>query len=486
MATALEDRLRAARRRGENGILAEIPAAPPVDAPRAALAQRIGERGAKIAVVDDDPTGTQTVRGVPLVTAWEEAELAWAMEAADPTFAVLTNTRALVRERAVAINREIGERIAVVARRLGVEVRAISRSDSTLRGHFPAEPEALAEGLASDGRPVDCVLLCPAFPEAGRVTADDVHWVIGDGRMVPVAETEYAHDAAFGYRSSNLLDWVRERAGAAATVASVTLREIRCGGAERVCELLTERARAARYVVANALDAGDLAVLALAVELAEERGLRVVCRSGPSFVSARAGAATAAPLTRREIGMPDGRGLLVVGSHTQLTTAQLQAAYANHDLHVVSLDVGTLLRSDPSTRRAAVVHATESLRSALAQVDAALVTSRVAAHVERGERSLNAAAAVADALVEIVAAVACRTPLDWLVAKGGITSHDMAVRALGTRRATVLGQLFPGLVSVWELGAGAIQPGLRYVVFPGNVGDELTLARTLDRLKGLA
>ncbi len=484
MATALEDRLTAARRR-RGGIMAKIPAAPPADRVRAALARRIRGTGAKIAVVDDDPTGTQTVRGVPLVTGWEEAELEWAMEAAQPTFAVLTNTRALSQERAVAINREAGARIAAVARRLGVEVRAISRSDSTLRGHFPAEPEALAAGLGEAGEPVDRVLVCPAFPEAGRVTVDDVHWVICDGCPVPAAETEFARDAAFGYRSSNLLDWVRERAGKDEAVASISLDDVRRGGAERVAERLTSLGRNGRYVVANAVESADLAVLALGVELAEELGLRVVCRTGPSFVSARAGSPTAAPLSRREIAMPRGRGLLVVGSHTQLTTAQLQEACRHHDLSVVMLDVGALLAAAPGVAAAAVARAIDSLRSALAHGDAALVTSRIAAYVEHGERSLATAAIVADTLVEIVAALARETPLDWLVAKGGITSHDMAVRALGTRRATVLGQLFPGMVSVWELGQGALRPGLRYVVFPGNVGDELTLARTLDRLKGL-
>jgi uncharacterized protein YgbK (DUF1537 family) len=428
------------------------------------------------------------VRGVPLVTTWEEAELFWAMAAARPTFAVLTNARALPREQAAAINYEVGERLARGARREGVPLRAISRSDSTLRGHFPAEPEKLAEGLGAGGLPIDCVLVCPAFPEAGRVTAGDVHWVVRDGRPTPAAETEYAQDAAFGYRSSNLLAWVRERAGATTQVASVTLEDVRGGGAEHVAERLLALGREVRYVVANAVDPADLAVLALGVDLAEEQGLRLLCRTGPSFVSARAGVATAEPLGRSEIAMPGGRGLLVVGSHTRLTTAQLERACARHDLHVVMLDVARLLDRDPAASAAAVAHAVASLRAALARGgDAALVTSRDSAHLEqRGEGTLGTAGRIADALVEIVGAVARDAQLDWLVAKGGITSHDVAVRALRVRRATVLGQLFEGRVSVWELGQGAICPGLRYVVFPGNVGDELTLAHALDRLKGLA
>jgi uncharacterized protein YgbK (DUF1537 family) len=440
----------------------------------------------KLAVIDDDPTGTQAVRGVPLVTRWDEPELEWAMRAAAPTFAVLANTRALPQEQAVAINAQIGERLPAVARRLGVELRAISRSDSTLRGHFPAEPEALADGLAHGGQPVDAIVLCPAFPEAGRVTAGDVHWVRRDGRHVPVAETDYAQDAAFGFRSSDLGDWVRERAGADATVASLTLADVREGGPERVAERLLAARDTARYIVANAVEATDLDVLALGLTFAERAGMRVVCRTGPSFLAARAGSATAAPLDARELALPDGRGLLVVGSHTELTNAQLREACRRHPLTVTTLDVEALLAAEGEARDALVAGVAAELRAALAQGDAALVTSRRSAHVRRGASSLATTAAIADALVTVVRAVVRELPLGWLVAKGGITSHDMATHALGATRATVLGQLFPGQVSVWELGEGSVRPGIRYVVFPGNVGDEQTLALALERLRGKA
>src|SRR6185312_4822818 len=122
----------------------------------------------KIAVVDDDPTGTQTVKGVPLVTGWEESELEWAMGEASPLFGILTNARARSEHDARAIAQTIGERLAATARRLGCGLRTISRSDSTLRGHFPAEPDALATGLAKEGVDIDAVLVCPAFPQAGR------------------------------------------------------------------------------------------------------------------------------------------------------------------------------------------------------------------------------------------------------------------------------------------------------------------------------
>ncbi len=459
------------------------PSARAVAAAREQVREQLQAGHVKIAVIDDDPTGTQAVRNVPLIARWEESELEWAMRNAAPTFAVLTNSRALDERQAAAINVEIGERLPAVARRLGLDVRVISRSDSTLRGHFPAEPEALAEGLRRAGRNTDCILLCPAFPEAGRVTIDDVHRVRQGEQLIPVGETEYAQDAVFGFSCSNLLDWVRERAGAEAQVGSVTLHDVRDGGPAAVAQRLLDLRDQARYVIANAADPADLDVLACGLALAEQQGLRVVCRTGPSFLAARAGVATAAPLDDADLAPPGGRGLLVVGSHTALTTAQLEIAQEQHALATVMLDVEALLAADDDRRDAIVSEAAARLRAALADGDAALVTSRARSRAEDRASSRRAGAAVADALVTVVRALVDRQPLDWLLAKGGITSHDLAVRALHARRAIVLGQLFPGQVSVWTLGSGSLRPGLRYVVFPGNVGDESALARTLDRLR---
>ncbi len=88
----------------------------------------------------------------------------------------------------------------------------VSRSDSTLRGHYPGEVDALAEGL---GQRFDATLIIPFFLEGGRYTPNDIHYVAEGDALIP-AETPFARDAAFGYRSSDLRDWVDERRAAAA------------------------------------------------------------------------------------------------------------------------------------------------------------------------------------------------------------------------------------------------------------------------------
>jgi uncharacterized protein YgbK (DUF1537 family) len=430
----------------------------------------------KVAVIDDDSTGTQTVAGIPLLTSWETSELEWAMRSPSPMFGVLANSRALPQDAAVEIFRQIGERLRALAGQLNVSLRIVSRSDSCMRGHFPQEPDALAG-------PDTPVLICPAFPQAGRVTFEDIHWVRRDDMLVGAAQTEYAADPMFGYKSSNLIEWVRERAGAGADVESLTLADVRSGPKHLAIRLgaLSQRSR---FVIANAVSDDDLDCLAAAADSVHRADLPLIYRSGPSLLSSLLGRRAATALGD-DIAMPGQRGLLVVGSHTQLTTAQLNAARREHDFQVVDLDVVDVLAGEDS-RRDAITRACEKLCVALRDrnTDAALVTSRVAVHGGAGAESLRAAQTVADTVVEITEHVAREADPRWLVAKGGITSHDLAVRALHARRVQVLGPLFDGQISVWELGDESLIPGLRYVVFPGNVGGEQHLSVALHRLKG--
>src|SRR4051794_21168648 len=239
----------------------------------------------RIAVLDDDPTGSQTVHGVAIVLALDDEALR--LEA-DTTF-FLTNTRSLPEEEAAALTERVARRL--LEQDSGVEI--ISRSDSTLRGHVVAEVEAIDRARrAVLGHGYDAVLLVPAFFEAGRHTRDDIHWA-GD---VPVGETEFARDATFGYRASNLREFVAEKRGDVPT-DSLSLEDIRAG---RAGERLRD---ATGWIVVNAETYDDLDAV---VDGIRASGKRFLYRTGPSFVRALAGVAPIAPLTATEI-WPDGR-----------------------------------------------------------------------------------------------------------------------------------------------------------------------------------
>jgi uncharacterized protein YgbK (DUF1537 family) len=314
-----------------------------------------------------------------------------------------------------------------------------------------------------------------------------VHWARVGGQLVPVGDTEFAQDATFGYRSSNLRDFVAEKSRGtirAADVHSIGLDDIRLGGPKRVADILTGVAGGA-FVVVNATDYADLEVVVLGLLEAEDLGRSFLCRTGPSFVRALAGLEPKAPLTAAEIwpsGSSAGHGLVVVGSHVGLTSRQVQVARSRGGLIEVELDVATLLH--PASRDVHVAQITSKVVAALGDADVLLYTSRGLVRGADAAGSLDIAQTVSSAVVDVVRGARAARPA-WVVAKGGITSHDVAVRGLGIRRAEVLGQLLPGLVSVFRsVQAPTEVVGVPYVVFAGNVGDDTTLAYVVDLLRG--
>jgi uncharacterized protein YgbK (DUF1537 family) len=467
--------------------LADVLAALPPERPRSAPPGDLSAAGdRRVVVLDDDPTGTQTVHDVPVVTGWTADDLRWALDQGTTTVYVLTNTRSMAEAQAAEVNREAVANLLTAARALGVEVSVVSRGDSTLRGHFAAEVAAVTDALRAGGERVDGVLFCPAYPEAGRVTVNDEHWIAEDGVLTPVSASHYATDATFAFGTSNLPAYVEERtAGAvrAADVVSIGLEDIRLGGPERVAELLGGL-RDARVAVANALDHGDLETLAAGVVLAEEAGHRFVYRTGPSFVRARGAIAQRAPLTPEEVygyAQRDGRGLVVVGSHVELTTRQVERLEAAGGVARIELDVRSVL--DPQRLQQVVDDVASRVLRALAERDVLLVTSRELVRGGSGEASLAIARAVSHALVAVVGQVVQNRELRFLLAKGGITSSDVFTHGLLARRARVLGSLLPGMVSVWQAEDG-VDPGLPYVVFAGNVGAEDDLRHAVQVLSG--
>src|SRR5208282_5657240 len=276
--------------------------------------------GLLLGVLEDDPTGSQAVHGVQVVTVLDEDAYQAAFDAAPVCF-VLTNTRSLAEPAAAERNTLAAGGLIAVAAQRGARLQLLSRSDSTLRGHVMAEVAALqAVRRQVLGSGFDGVLLIPAFLEAGRLTAADIHWARIGPDLVPVGQTEFARDPAFGYTASELPDFIAEKSGGAiqrGDVASISLADIRLGGPSRVRDLLAG-VQDGRWVVVNATEYSDLETVACGVLLAERAGKSFLFRTGPSFVRALTGQAPRAPLRGQELRRRAGRGghgLIVVGSH---------------------------------------------------------------------------------------------------------------------------------------------------------------------------
>lgn len=432
-----------------------------------------------IVVLDDDPTGTQTVHDIPVLTEWSVACLEAELASGTPLFYILTNSRSLPEVEAKALAVEIGTNLQEASTRSGRGVSVISRSDSTLRGHYPLEVDALLDSLQCKNA---VHVLAPFFEEGGRFTIGDEHFVAEGDQLIPAADTPFAKDASFGFRSSNLRDWVQEKTAGripSSDVVSISIQDVRIGGPGAVTKKL-RNARPGMACVVNAATMRDIEVFVEGLLEAERLGGTFIVRSAASYVRARAGLSKRPLLEADVLRNRDSQsgGLIVVGSYVPKTTAQLKALTQHTNGPVtVELKVAELLGDD---RPAAIAAAVDQIDSLLgAGTNAVLFTSRELVTGQDAAGSLAIGSRVSSALVEIVRSL--RTAPSFLIAKGGITSSDVATKGLGVKRAMVRGQILPG-VPVWLLGEESRFPGMNYIVFPGNVGGNNALADAYDKL----
>ncbi len=420
----------------------------------------------KIVVLDDDPTGTQSVHNTTVLLQWDADSIARELEGPDRVFYLLTNSRALIESESVDLARRVGLEIRQAAAWVGVPVLVVSRSDSTLRGHYPAEVTAIAESLGNARMPQ---LLVPAFLDGGRVTIDGEHCIRGAmGELTKVSETEFARDATFGFSTSFLPAYVEEKTSG--DIRREDVIAIRAG----VTGLPALPDGSVSY--ADASEPEHLTQLADAVLSAVAVGQELLVRSAASLVPSLAG------LESGPRWAPDGvssavGGLVVVGSYVRKSTEQLEHLQAGlPNATFVQLDVPQVLDGDPET---AIATATATLASAIrAQRLGVLATTRELVSDTDPVRARSIGQQVATALNETVRRVVADATPAFVVGKGGITSSDLATVSLGARRARVLGQIVAG-VSVWDLD---LFPGLPYVVFPGNVGGPDELLNVVQRL----
>ncbi len=431
-------------------------------------------------VLDDAPTGTQTVHDVAVLARWSREHITALFAANEPLFYLSTNSRSMTAARSAAFHRGLIGTIIDAARKAGVDFDIISRGDSTLRGHYPLEPDTIREVMADRaGVTYDGELLIPFFEEGGRVTEGDTHYIVTPDGTVPVGESEFARDATFGYASSDLRGWIEEKTGgrvAAERVLSVSIDDIRQGGADRIAEVLLRAQENARIVV-NATSYGDLEPFCRGLAAAEGRGKRFLFRTAASFVRARAGIQPRPLLRPEELAGAGGRGVLcVVGSHVAKTTRQLHSALEHPSRVGLELEVERVMGEERGAYLAGLRAKVDDQLSAAKTV--IVYTSRRLRRESssRSERNLDVSVRISRALAALVKSLTAAPRC--IIAKGGITSSDIAVYGLGVSRAQVMGQVAPG-VPVWRLGEGAKHPGMSYVIVPGNVGDDQALSSIL-------
>ena len=434
-------------------------------------------------VLDDDPTGVQCVHDISVYTDWSYKSMKEAFN--DKLFFILTNSRALTQSQSRKIHEEITTVISKISRETGKKYFYISRGDSTLRGHYPMETDILSEGLKKEYGKVDGEILLPFFREGGRFTIDDVHYVRYGEELIPCGETEFAKDKTFGYRSSDLKEYIQEKSNGSIRkeeVWSVSLNDLRSFNIEKIHGMLLE-AKDNQKIIVNAIEEEDVKVFCIALYQAIKDNRIFNFRSAAALVKCIGGISERPLLSRQEMISEDTGhgGLILVGSHTEKTTRQLNTLMANADITPLKLRCSSLLESEEAFNEEierCVAIEEEFLKQGKT---IAVYTDRIVITKEDDdpEEALKRSVRISEGVYHLVRDLEVKP--EFVLAKGGITSADVGVKGLGIRKALVLGQIEPG-VPVWKADGESKFPNIPYIIFPGNVGDDETLKNAVEKL----
>ena len=433
----------------------------------------------KIIVLDDDPTGSQTVHSCLLLTRWDVDTLKQGLLDAAPLFFVLTNTRGMSATDAEHLTRDVCVNLRMALEQLktsGVNINPllVSRSDSTLRGHYPVETDVIAEELG----PFHAHFIVPAFFEGGRITINSTHYLMIDDKPVPVHETEFARDSVFSYSHSYLPDYVEEKTSgriSASQVERFNLEDVRGDSLPRLMALDDNHC-----CVVDGETQADLNHFCSQLMQAAEQGKRYLFRSAASLLTALAQLPPqpVAAEKMREYVRDDKAGAIIVGSHVKKTTQQLNPLLQQDGIQGIEIDVAKI-----STQRARllkdIVSNAENCHSN--NITPVIYTSRTELQFEDQESRLDFGEQVSAFLMDVVRSLPETT--GFLISKGGITSNDVLSDGLALRTSRVVGQILAGCSVVRCPENHPRFPDMPVVIFPGNVGDEQALVTVYQRMK---
>ena len=450
------------------------------------LAEQLKKLNRKIVVLDDDPTGVQTVHDISVYTDWEKESMKQGFEEENSMFFILTNSRGFTAAQTEQAHKEIAQNIVSVSKETKKDFIVICRGDSTMRGHYPLEPETIRTTIEnSTSKQFDGEIIYPFFKEGGRYTIDNIHYVKEGNTLVPAGMTEFAKDKTFGYQSSHLGDWCEEKSKGnykAENMIYISLEDLRNCDIEKIKnQLLT--ASGFQKIIVNSIDYIDVKVFTIALIEAVLEGKEFLFRSAAAITKILGGVSDKPLLTKKELVSPENKhgGIVLVGSHVKKTTMQLEELKQSaKEIHFIEFDAHTVLEKDGLEKE--VVRVIGLVEKDIENGKTVVVyTSRnlVTLDTQDKDKILEASVEISDAVTSIIGKLNVRP--SFIVAKGGITSSDVGTKALKVKRALVMGQIKPG-IPVWLTGKESKFPNMPYVIFPGNVGETTTLKEAVEIL----
>ncbi len=435
----------------------------------------------KFVVIDDDPTGSQTVHDCLLLLKWDCSTLVKGFESKSNLFFILANTRSLSEKDAKLIIEEICKNLKTViaSQFYEEEIIFISRGDSTLRGHNFLEPSALNSCLG----PFDATFHIPAFIEGKRLTINGAHFV----DKTPIDKTIFARDKIFGYETSNVKNLLFQKSKSKLNlddIQNIFLSDLEILNDEEnnIIFKKLKDLKNNKHVIVDVENYSQIKKFSLIIKKLTKQK-KFLFRTAASFISSiseknsvRHGETFFSNLrirTKEKIFLP---GLVIVGSHVELSTIQLKNLLEISTCKPIELDVFEFFKISASEnnqkkRNLFKNKFLKEIRFSFEQGKTpVLFTSRKFMSLDNSEQ-FNFYNSLAFFIAELVADL--KYEIGYLVSKGGITTNVILSDGLNADYVYLEGQILTG-ISVVTCSLKNDEK-LPIVTHPGNIGSKDSL-----------
>ena len=446
----------------------------------------------KIIIIDDDPTGSQTVNGCNLIFRWDYETLLKGLKGSSNLLFILANTRSLPEKDVKIRLEEICFSLKEIMNNslfAEEEFVVISRGDSTLRGHNFIEPFIINELLG----PFDATFYIPAFIEGKRTTLNGNHFVDN----IPIHKTIFSKDKIFGFNTSNVKELIYEQSNHKLDfnhIENINIKDFDVleTNQPNTLYMYIENLKNNKKVIVDIMDYYQLDKFSEIVKSLLKKK-KFLFRSAASFISSlsnikqnQKNQVYFSQLRRKDNHDKTMKGLIVVGSYIELTTQQLNKVLEISlckpiEINVLKLYAFYKLEDNLKQINSLKKYLLNSIRQNLSQdFIPVLYTSRQIIAPRDNNDLIQFQLFLSAFISEIVSAI--KNEIGYLISKGGITTNTIISDGLGADSVYLEGQILPG-ISLVTFNLCKQKGKLPIVTFPGNIGNDMSLVKVLEILE---
>ena len=432
----------------------------------------------KIIIIDDDPTGSQSVHDCLLLLNWNYQTLLEGLQSDSSLLFILANTRSLSENELEKRLKQICNNLYKVSleENLKDDLIFVSRGDSTLRGHNFLEPHLINEYLG----PFDATFHIPAYLEGNRVTLNGLHFVDG----VPAHKTSFAKDRIFGYETNDLKKLLFKKSKSKIKLKNI--KNLNCIEEYSLIELknFMEKLKNNTHVIVDIDEFSQLQKFsAIVKKLIKNK--KFLFRTAASFLKAISNTKNNKKdnFYYSQLRIKNSKnhflpGLIIIGSHTEISTKQFNKLVEINLFEAVELDVEKFFKvhllNDNQTeilqfKRLILEKTRQIFKTSLIPV---IFTSREVKVLDNNSAQMDFYNSLALFIAELVADL--KYEIGYLISKGGITSNTILNSSFNVDYVYLEGQICNG-ISLVKAKLIDQNNSLPVITFPGNLGNDCSL-----------